>query len=82
MDNREDEVLPKYESRDHNRFVKDMRAAGLRLRHYNGRWFWSGPAVSVDRVQDAQKATKVRCQWDQLGMGYIVYPVTRGAVLA
>lgn len=56
------------------RFMRDMRRAGLRMRHYRGRYFWEGPAVSTDSLQEVLSATKVKCQWDSLGLGYIVYP--------
>jgi hypothetical protein len=59
---------------DVRRFMRDMKRAGLRMRAYNGRWFWHGPAARVDHVSDALQATKVKCQWDNLGKGYIVYP--------
>jgi hypothetical protein len=28
----------------------------------------------VDDLQDALGATRVRCQWDQFGRGWVVYP--------
>ncbi len=40
----------------------------------------AGPAVDVDNLQDALGATKVRCQWDNLGLGWIVYPKAYGDV--
>lgn len=65
-----------YTHPDHIQFVSNMEAAELEARHYNGRFWWQGPAVAVDNLQDALSHTKVRCQWDNLGLGYIVYPVT------
>jgi hypothetical protein len=62
---------------DARRFVKDMEKAGLTPYHYNGRFFYSGPAVNVDSLQDALSHTKVKCQWDDMGKGFVVYPVTR-----
>lgn len=58
----------------HKKFIEDMENAGLEIRTYQGRWFWKGPAVSVDSLQDALSNTKVPCKWDQLGLGYIVHP--------
>lgn len=55
-------------------FIEDMVEAGLEVRPYAGRYFWQGPAVRVDDISDAMSVTKVRCQFDQLGLGYIVYP--------
>lgn len=65
----------KYTNKDCIRFVKDMKKAGLEVRHYRGRFFWEGPAVEVDSLQDAMQATKVRVQYDNMGLGFIVYPV-------
>lgn len=59
------------------KFVADMEAAGLKVRHYRGRGFWEGPAVSADGIQDVLSNTKIKCQWDQLGLGVIVYPIAR-----
>lgn len=56
------------------RFMRDMRKAKLRMREYHGRFHWYGPAVTVDNLQDALSATKVPCTWDNMGLGYIVYP--------
>ena len=56
-------------------FVADMEAAGLEPYHYRGRFFWQGPAVDVDDLQDALSETKVHCQWDNMGLGFVVYPV-------
>ena len=39
-----------------------------------GRFFWTGPAVVVDDLQDALSATRVSCQWDSMGRGWVVYP--------
>jgi hypothetical protein len=61
---------------NHKQFVADIEDAGLTPQDYHGRFFWHGPAVAVDDLQEALGATKVKCQWDSLGMGFIVYPVT------
>ncbi len=66
--------LPEYERPEYRRFVADMQAAGLEVTHYRGRYFYEGPAVAVDDIQDALSHTTVKCQWDQLGLGFIVYP--------
>lgn len=63
-----------YTNKDCKRFVRDMESAGLEVEHYHGRYFYQGPAVRVDSVQDALSETKVECQWDQMGLGFIVYP--------
>ena len=56
------------------RFCRDMEDAGLEVEHYHGRFYWEGPAVRVDDLQEALSETKVPCQWDDMGLGYIVYP--------
>jgi len=63
-----------YTNKDCKKFVKDMEAAGLEVEHYSGRFFWNGPAVQVDSIQDALSQTKVKCQWDNMGLGWVVYP--------
>jgi len=64
----------KYTDKSCIKFVKDMEAAGLEVEHYRGRFFWEGPAVRVDHIDECIQETKVKCQWDQLGLGSIVYP--------
>jgi hypothetical protein len=59
---------------DHATFASEMRAAGLQVRRYRGRFYWEGPAVVVDDLQDALGVTTVHCQWDQMGLGWVVYP--------
>jgi hypothetical protein len=66
--------MKKYTDKDCVRFVKDMENEGLEVEHYNGRSFWEGPAVRCSDIQDVLSCTKVKCQWDQMGKGYIVYP--------
>ena len=64
----------KYENKNYQKFVKDMEEAGLEVEHYKGRFFYEGPAVRCDSLQDVLSNTKVKCQWDNMGLGYIVYP--------
>ncbi len=68
----------KYTNPFHLQFIEDMEEAGLEVQHYKGRFYWEGPAAEVDDLQDAIGATKVRCQWDHLGLGWIVYPRAYG----
>jgi len=56
------------------RFMRDMKRAGLSMRPYNGRCYWHGPSVVVDDLSDAMSATRVKTQWDRMGLSYIVYP--------
>lgn len=68
------EPLPTYTVPDAIQFVEDMEAAGLTVEHYEGRFFWTGPAVRVDELYEAMSKTQVPTQYDNMGMGYIVYP--------
>lgn len=68
--------LKKYPER-FNRFVDDMNEEGLKVEHYNGRCYFSGPAVRVDQYGDPDdviRATKVKIQRDSMGLGQILYP--------
>jgi hypothetical protein len=71
----------KYDAKLCNQFVKNMKCAGLKTEHYHGRNFWQGPAVRCDNLQDVMSNTKVPCQWDNMGLGYIVYPRQAGRLL-
>jgi len=63
-----------YDSPTFERFVRECREAGLEVEHYEGRFFYTGPAVRTKDVQEVIRATRVKVQWDNLGLGYIVYP--------
>jgi len=68
----------------HEKFVEDMRAAGIVTAPYRGRFFWEGPAAHSDQqngptLQDIIKKTAVPLQWDALNSNYIVYPVGQAA---
>ena len=63
-----------YKEPDCLQFVKDMGEAGLSVRHYEGRFFWKGPGVIVSDISDVLQNTKVKCQWDNMGRDFIVYP--------
>ncbi len=61
----------------HEQFTQDMEDAGFETEHYRGRFYWEGPAVRVDcraAFQEIMQATDVPLQWDDLGLGWIVYP--------
>lgn len=64
----------KHGIKDICKFMKDMRRAGLKIRYYQGRFNWSGPAVVVPDIQDALSNTRVKCQWDNMALEYVVYP--------
>jgi len=58
----------------YDKFTEECEAAGLKVEHYNGRFFYEGPAVRCDDIQPVIRATTVEVQWDHMGLGYIVYP--------
>ncbi len=66
--------MQQYTKEHYQQFVEEMNQAGFDVEHYEGRFFWSGPAVRTDDLQQVLCATKISCQWDNLGLGYIVYP--------
>ena len=62
------------EPKRYTKFREECEAAGLDVQHYRGRFFYEGPAVATDSLETVFRATKIDCQWDQLGLGWIVYP--------
>jgi hypothetical protein len=63
----------------HEKFVSDMRVAGIVTAAYRGRFFWEGPAVRSNQqhgptLQDIIGKTAVPLQWDARNSNYIVYP--------
>lgn len=38
---------------------------------------YEGPAIIVGNIQEVLSNTKVKCQWDNMGFDYIVYPVAK-----
>lgn len=58
----------------YQKFADQCEEAGFRVSLYRGRFYYHGPAVSCDDIQEVIRATTVKVQWDQLGKGYIVYP--------
>jgi len=72
---KEEDYKDKYEQ-----FVEDMEKAGIDYDgEYKGRFFYHGPAVRTNEKgfptrQDVIRATKIRLQWDNLGLDFIVYP--------
>lgn len=66
------------------KFVKDMERAGYEMEHYKGRFYWEGPAVRTSgkrgpSLQDVMHATRVKLQYDNMGLDHIVYPVVSDA---
>jgi hypothetical protein len=75
-----------YDSDICNQFVRDMQAAGIPVRHYRGRNFYTGPAAVSDRdeglfEQDIIRATEVKLQHDNMGLEWILYPVASGNLI-
>jgi hypothetical protein len=72
-----------YDTKACNDFVADMERAGLKVRHYEGRFQWQGPAVVVpkDRVGEVLRATSVELQTDNMGLGMVVYPRISGRLM-
>ena len=73
-----------YDVEQLNEFVRDMESAGYRVRHYRGRFHWTGPAVEVRDMQefwDVTGFTDVKLQRDDMGKGYIVYPKVSGKLI-
>lgn len=64
---------------NHDRFRHDLEAAGYEVTQYRGRNFYDGPAVRVGKAewQDVVRATTVRIQTDELGLGWMIYPESR-----
>ena len=60
----------------HEEFRRDMEKAGRKVIEYNGRFFYHGPAVTInkDDLQDIMRETEVRLKWDDMGKGLVVYP--------
>jgi hypothetical protein len=68
-----------YSNPDCVKFVKDMKKNGKEVVHYHGRSFWEGPAVIFDNLQDGLSATRVKCQWDNMGNDFVTYPKEKDA---
>ena len=64
----------RYSEPEHRQFCLDMAAAQLPVRHYDGRFYWSGPSAIVGDLQDVLGATKIKCVWDELDSRFVVYP--------
>lgn len=67
-----------YTQQDCVQFVEDMEDLGYDVEHYRGRAYWEGPSVTVDdpaAMMRVLAATEVVCQFDSMGLGYVVYPV-------
>jgi hypothetical protein len=75
-----------YKKKEHLKFVADMKKAGIKTEFYQGRWFWKGPMARTDEcrgptLQEVLSATKVKCQRDNLGFDWCIYPVVSDSTL-
>lgn len=70
-----------YKKLEHIQFVEDCEAAGFDTRFYMGRFFWRGPSVVCEDIQDVIRATEVPVQWDNMGFDFVVYPVVSDSSL-
>ena len=66
---------PDYElSKNQQKFVDDARKQGFAVDYgYSGRFMYGQrcPAVRLDNVRDLP--TKAKTEWDNMGLGYVVY---------
>jgi hypothetical protein len=51
-------ITNRYSEPEHRQFCLDMAAAQLPVKHYDGRFYWSGPSVIVGDLQDVLGATR------------------------
>jgi hypothetical protein len=63
-----------YDNENYEKFCYDMENAGFDCKHYSGRFFYEGPSVTVDDISYAMSATDIPCNWDSMGLSYVVYP--------
>jgi hypothetical protein len=66
-----------YKMERYNRFWDEVRSLGREPYHYQGRNHFRGPAANVssyDEIQDIVRKTSMPLQWDNMGLGWVVYP--------
>ena len=77
------EEQPMFRNSHYAQFRLDMLAAGFDVQEYTGRNHWKGPAVGTLEKDpncsraDVLAATRVPCQWDNMGTDFVVYPQKR-----
>jgi len=67
----------------HIQFCREADDAGYDVEYYEGPVSWKGPAVRVedrDDMSEFEALISVPLQRDNMGLGYIVYPMARGVV--
>jgi hypothetical protein len=76
-----DQALGFYTHPNHRQFCTDMFKVGRPVFHYEGQYYWTGPAVKAKSLDLDQvlTVTKVPCIWDKLGEIFVVYPTTYSA---
>jgi hypothetical protein len=76
-----------YDNETCNKFVRAIVDLGLDVRDYQGRWYWTGPAVVLRRsdeisdVETLERRIHVELQSDNLGLDIIAYPRSSGAIV-
>ena len=63
-----------YTKLEHKRFILDLQDE-FEIELYHGRGYWVGPAVRCDSINEVTSITDVPCLSDNMGRGYIVYPI-------
>ena len=66
-----------YDSEPAKRFISDMELAALQPHHFRGPNRWQGPAVTVDSLEEGERAmtsTAVACNIGKYGQVFAVYP--------
>jgi hypothetical protein len=58
----------------HKQFIKEVEEIGYEISLYHGRNFFHGPCIKGNDLQNMIRATSVQCNWDSLGLGFVVYP--------
>lgn len=67
-------ICNRYSHPDYKQFVRDLAVHQIKVFHYDGRFWWSGPAASCQQLHQVMSRTSVPCVWDEIGKEFIVYP--------
>lgn len=64
-----------YSKQSHIKFAEEARKAGMKVRYYEGRNLYKGPAVEHSDYQAVIQKVTMPLQWDRMGKtNFIVYP--------
>lgn len=64
----------RYSHPEYKQFIHDLAASQVKVFHYDGRFWWSGPAARCQQLHQVMSRTSVPCVWDEIGKEFIVYP--------